>query len=74
MSINAALAMGDIVKRKIEEEIHKHQHPDDIEEGDENEGSGADNSSGAVGGGDDDEEEEDNEGKASRLQHDWPSE
>jgi len=28
MSLNAAMAMGNIVKTKIEEEIHKHQHPE----------------------------------------------
>ena len=34
MTINAALSMGNIVKTKIEEEIHKHQHPEQHGESD----------------------------------------
>ena len=48
MGISAALAMGNIVRSKIEEEIHKHQHP---EEQDQSETD-------AVGGEDGEEAEE----------------
>ena len=46
MTLNAALAVGNIVKTKIEEEMHKHQHPD---EGDE-EDTDAEATAEAVGG------------------------
>ena len=56
MGISAAMKVGNIVKTKIEEEIHKHQHP---EEG-EGDGRGAsEGSSDAVGGEDVQEEEDD---------------
>lgn len=60
MGISAAMAMGNIVKTKIEEEIHKHQR--DEGEGDEEVERGASGTSSdgadAVGGEDIQEEEE----------------
>ena len=41
MTIRAALSVGNIVKTKIEEEIHKHQHPEEHEKEDQEEGEDA---------------------------------
>ena len=61
MGISAAMKVGNIVKTKIEEEIHKHQHPEEGEvRVDDDDGRGAsEGSSDAVGGEDVQEEEED---------------
>ena len=67
MGISAAMAMGNIVKTKIEEEIHKHQqHPEEGEEGDESDERGASGTSSDGGdavGGEDIQEEEDENGE-----------
>ena len=78
MGISAAMKMGSIVKTKIEEEIHKHQHHEEGsgEEGEENKGeSSEDNaSSDAVGGDDvldDDEGDDDDDEAASAEANRW---
>ena len=62
MGISAAMAMGNIVKTKIEEEIHKHQLSGEGGEGDEDVERGVSGTSSdgadAVGGEDIQEEEE----------------
>ena len=75
MGISAAMKMGSIVKTKIEEEIHKHQHHEEGsgEEGEENKGgSSEDNaSSDAVGGDDvnvDDDEGDDDDDEAASAE------
>ena len=79
MSISAALAVGNIVKTKIEEESHKHQHPEVHAEGDDASVEGA-SLDGAVGGDDVKELEEEQEeqtnatpGDASKGDESTPS-
>lgn len=69
MGISAAMAMGNIVKTKIEEEIHKHQNPEEGGEGDDVDERGASGTSSdgadAVGGEDIKEEDDENGGEGT---------
>ena len=64
MGISAAMKVGNIVKTKIEEEIHIHQHPEEGE-GDGEDGHGASEGSSDAVGGEDVQEEEDAKGEPS---------